>query len=115
MSSIIQKWIYMFVMGVYLIWIVVRFVSDFQSHLEHQAWKSAFYKTKNKIKCPNCDLFLCICQSGLSEFGFELVKPLKDPTIEQKIFNCPHRCLNSGVECLNCSDFDKFKALVIIK
>lgn len=86
-------------------------MGDFSSHFEHKAHRNALLKVAKKVKCAECGLYGCICQSNLIEFGAEVVKPLVEVTYAQKVANCPHRCVNSG-KCLDCFDFDKFKGVV---
>lgn len=115
MLSILSILIFTFAKGVLWTWIAVSHVNSFEERQAHDNWRGAFYKNKGKDKCSKCDLYLCICQSGLFEFGFESVKPLKDPSMNQKIANCPHRCVNAGLECISCYEYDKFKGMVIEK
>lgn len=88
--------------------------SDFEFRRSHEAWRGAFFKNKGKEKCPKCDLYGCICQISLKDWVPISIK-IKAPSYAFKVFNCQIKCLNMGKFCLDCFDYNKFEAEVMIK
>jgi len=81
--------------------------------------------------CQTCGLYGCICQSNLNEFADlpdpKIKTPLPPkykpklttalykrptqapPNIPSNAPNCPYRCLNADVNCIDCVDKSQFK------
>jgi hypothetical protein len=85
---------------------------DFEQHRVSQELRRIHFLHAGKKRCPKCDLYSCICQTALREFGFENNKVVTEVSHAQKVRGCPQKCLNSSKECLECYDFDKFKTEV---
>lgn len=82
-----------------------------ESFREAKAYKSAYIKNRGRVKCKVCELYICICQVNLIGF-VDVSQVIKNPSHSQKVANCPHRCANSTICCLDCYDYDKFKGVV---
>ena len=76
--------------------------------------REALLRNKSRIKCKVCKSYLCICQLGLKGFGFDVVSPVRGLSLNQKIANCPHNCVNSPKGCLDCYNWDKFEMKVAL-
>ena len=74
--------------------------------------RGVILRNRSKKLCGVCKSYLCTCQAILGDWGFKVIKPLKDLNLNQKIANCPHNCVNSPDGCLDCYNFDKFEMKV---
>ena len=83
------------------------------SYFERKAHLDAVKRTIGFKKCRVCDTFICICQVNLLDW-VEVRVVLKEPSRRFKIQSCPGKCVNSGLKCLECYDWDKFETRVIL-
>lgn len=82
---------------------------EFEAERKH---RQALLRNRSKVRCGVCKSYLCICQLSLKGYGFETIRPVKGLNTNQKIANCPHNCVNSPKECLDCYNWDKFEMKV---
>lgn len=87
---------------------------DSEKFHEDKATKGVLHRVKGKRRCPNCGGFLCVCQSVLQDFGVEVSLKIKEPSLNQKMANCPHNCLNHTIKCLECYKYNQFETKVLI-
>lgn len=66
--------------------------NEWEEIQEIKNYRLALDRVKNKVKCPDCDLFECICQTNLNEF-WDKKKFLKNKVYE--IYRLSLKILNN--------------------
>lgn len=84
---------------------------NYEEYRANKIKEGIYHMNKGKKKCSVCKYYLCTCQLGLLDW-IEVKQVFKNPTHNEKIKYCPHKCINHGIKCLDCYNFDKFKMVV---
>ena len=87
---------------------------DIDQYVHKMAYKDAFNRNKGKVKCLDCNGFLCTCQGILKDYGFETKIPIRELSMAQKIANCPQGCLNNTKKCVDCFKYNNFEMVMRI-